>query len=72
MAHSFWVIMQRRSDGRVYADLHKTVGDKFYHSPEEAEADRIPLLGDIAQYFHVVELVAVTAEDWKKYEWRGD
>lgn len=63
MAQSFFVIMQKRGDGKIYADLHKTT-EKIYFFKEEAEKD-ILKLNELAPYFHVVELVAETLEDWK-------
>ena len=61
MSHTFYVIMQKRKDGKVYADLHKTDG-RFYLTEEEAELalKHHPE----ANHFHVVELVAETFEDW--------
>lgn len=64
MSMTFYVVMQKRKDKLIYADLHKTDG-RFYLTPEEAqqalETDKPNL-----QYFHVVELVAMTVEDWSE------
>ena len=64
MSTTFYVIMLKRKDGKVYADLHKTDGT-FYLTEEDArrawENDpRSP------EHFHVVELVAMTVEDWNE------
>lgn len=62
MAYEFYVNMQKRGDGKVYADLHKT-DEKIYFTPEEAQAavDADPLL---APHRHVVRLVALTSDDY--------
>lgn len=62
MSHTFYVVMQKRTDGKVYADLHKTDG-RFYLTEEDAQW---ALEKDTPnpEYFHVVELVAETFEDW--------
>ena len=62
MSTTFYVIMQKRKDGKVYADLHKTDG-RFYLT--EGEAKRA-LRTDTPnpEYFHVVELIAMTVQDW--------
>ena len=46
----FFVVMVKRGDGLVYADLHKTDG-KIYLTRGEAEAALKP-------HFHVVRLIA--------------
>lgn len=57
---TFYVVMQKRRDGRVYADLHKTT-ERIYLTPDDARAalDADP---ELRPYRHVVELVAVTPE----------
>lgn len=62
MSTTFYVIMQKRRDGKVYADLHKTEG-RFYLTPEDAQR---ALEKDTPnpEFFHIVELVAMTEEDW--------
>ena len=69
MSTTFYVIMQRRRDGLIYTDLHKTDG-RFYLTPEEAqralENDSI-----YKEFFHVVELVAMTVEDWNELTKEG-
>lgn len=64
MSTTFYAIMQKRRDGMVYADLHKT-DHRFYLTPEDAQW---ALEKDTAnpEYFHVVELVAMTVEDWNE------
>lgn len=56
MSTAFWVVMVKRKDGEVYADLHKTNGC-IYLDREVAE-ESLGKLGDASRYFHVVELVA--------------
>ena len=62
MSHTFYVIMQKRKDGGVYADLHKTDGSFFL---DKDEANRVRESDPIyREHFHVVELVAMTVEEW--------
>lgn len=65
MATTFWVVMQKRigKDAKVYADLHKT--DGIMHQTlwdAEAALRKHPL----NPCFHVVELVALTREEWEE------
>lgn len=62
MSTSFWVIMQKRGDGKVYADLHKA-NEKMYLIEEDAHA-ALKTYGDLEQNFHVVEIVGMTKEEW--------
>ena len=64
MSTTFYVIMQKRRDGKVYADLHKT-DHIIYLTPEDAQW---ALEKDTPnpEYFHVVELVAMTVDDWNE------
>ena len=64
MSRTFYVIMQKRRDGKVYADLHKTDGSFFL---DKDEANRVRESDPIyREHFHVVELVAMTVEEWNK------
>lgn len=58
--YEFFVNMQKRGDGKVYADLHKT-DHKIYFTQEDAQAaiDADPVL---KPYRHVVRLVASLPE----------
>jgi hypothetical protein len=58
---TFYVVMQKRGDGKVYTDLHKCLPQMFL-TEEEATA---AWLADpeLAQYRHVVELVACLPEE---------
>lgn len=62
MSTTFFVVMQKRGDGRVFADLHKCLPEMFL-TPEDAQAalDADPLL---APHRHVVEMVAMTASEY--------
>ena len=57
----FYVIMQKRSDGVVYPDLHKTT-QSIYLTEEDAreELNNNPFW---AKYFHVVKLIASLPND---------
>lgn len=61
MAYEFFVVMQKRSDGKVYADLHKT-DERMYLIEEEADA-AIDGMGDLANNFHKVKMVGVLADE---------
>lgn len=54
---TFYVVMQKRRDGRIYADLHKCLPTIFL-TPEDAEAARVAD-AELAPYRQVVELTAV-------------
>jgi len=58
-----YVVMQKRRDGYIYCDLHKTDG-RFYFSPEEAE-DGLISKGELAKHFHIVEVLVGLPEDWE-------
>ena len=51
----FFVVMVKRNDGHVYADLHKTDG-RIYATRREAEAALQP-------HFHVVRLIAALPDE---------
>ncbi len=64
MSTTFYVVMQKRRDGKVYADLHKTDGSFFL---DKDEANRVRESDPIyREHFHVVELVAMTVDDWNE------
>ncbi len=52
----FYVVMQKRKDGEIYVDLHKTT-EKIYLLYEDAE-DALNELGFIKEHCHIVKLVA--------------
>ncbi len=64
MSTSLFVVMQKRRDGHVYADLHKCLPEMFL-TPEDAQKalDADP---ELAPYRHVVELVACTREEYNQ------
>jgi hypothetical protein len=49
-------VMQKRRDGEIYVDLHKTT-EKIYLLYEEAE-EALNELGVLKDYHHIVKLVA--------------
>ena len=57
----FYVIMLKRSDGKVYADLHKT-NMKIYLEKEDAEKD-LNSWEMCREYVHIVKMIAKLAED---------
>ncbi len=60
MSYEFYTNMQKRRDGRVYEDLHKT-DRRIYFTAEEAQA-AIDADPNTAQFRHVVKLIAVMPE----------
>lgn len=64
MATEFYVVMVKRKAGKVYADLHKTDG-KMYLIEDDANK-ALEAMGDIAQHYHVVPLVAMTVDEYQK------
>ena len=61
----FYVIMLKRQDGKVYADLHKT-NQIIYLTKEDAEED---LKHDTdASYRHIVKLIACLDEEIKEFQ----
>jgi hypothetical protein len=52
----FYVVMQKRKDGEIYVDLHKTT-EKIYLLEEDAE-NALNELGFIKEHCHIVKLVA--------------
>ena len=61
MAQSFFVNVSKRTDGKVYADLHKADGRSYF----EREVAEQELSQDIWQANrHTVELVALTREEY--------
>lgn len=63
MAQTFYVNMQKRADGKVYADLHKTSG-VLYHDLKEAQEDLT--YDEYRMSKHTVELVALTKEEYEE------
>lgn len=64
--YRFFVVMQKRTDGKLYDDLHKT-DERIYFTKADAET-AISSFGTLSEYFHVVEMVAVTREEWDESE----
>ena len=61
--HEFWVIMLKRRDYRVYADLHKT-NQKIYLTYEDALGD-FNCDGHFKEYYHIVKMIAtLDEEEW--------
>ena len=59
----FFVIMQKRSDGKVYADLHKSL-DKVYLTELDARIGfQDEVEWDLRKLFHIVRLIAYTEDE---------
>jgi hypothetical protein len=61
VGHEFWVIMLKRRDGKVYADLHKT-NQKIYLEYEDALED-FNNSEHYKEYYHIVKLLATIDEE---------
>lgn len=60
----FYVIMLKRQDGKVYADLHKT--DQFIYLTEEDAYQELNNKEKFKEYYQVVKLIACL--DWELKE----
>jgi hypothetical protein len=58
----FFVIMQKRNDGKVYADLHKSC-EKVYLTREDAEVAYDKETTAFRNSFRIVRLFACTEEE---------
>jgi len=58
---TFYVVMQKRGDGKVYADLHKCLPHIFFTREDAEEARQAD--PELANHRHVVELVAALPEE---------
>lgn len=71
---AFWVLMQKRQDGKVYADLHKVRvsdggADGAYHLTEEgADAALAALPAEESDWWHVVPMVGELAAERMRQE----
>jgi hypothetical protein len=62
----FYVIMLKRQDGKVYADLHKT-NQHIYLTIEDAE-DEFNNSEHYKQYCHIVKLIACLDGGIKQFD----
>lgn len=62
----FYVIMTKRQDGKVYADLHKT-NQHIYLTIEDAE-DEFNKSEHYKEYYHIVKLIACLEDEIKELE----
>jgi hypothetical protein len=60
----FYVIMQKRRDNKVYADLHKT-NQRIYLTIEDA-FDELNSSEHYRDYCHIVKLIACLDEELEK------
>jgi hypothetical protein len=64
MATEFFVVMQKRRDGKIYADMHKAIYDKMYLIEEDADA-AILELKDLAPHFQKVKIIGMLEDEWE-------
>ena len=60
----FYVIMLKRQDGKVYADLHKT--NQHIYLTEEDAYDEWNNNEHYKEYFHIVKLIACLDKEFDK------
>ena len=60
VGHEFWVIMLKRRDGEVYADLHKT-NEIMYFTYEDA-LDDFNYDEHYKEYYHIVKMIGILDE----------
>lgn len=65
MATTFYVVMLKRNDGKVYPDLHKT--SEWIHCDRHSAEHDLAVRNDPSKW-HIVELVAMTPEEYKQPE----
>jgi hypothetical protein len=61
-ATEFFVVMQKRGDGKIYPDLHKT--DERLYLLEEDATVALEEKGDLSKHFHKIRMVGVLADEW--------
>jgi hypothetical protein len=59
----FFVIMRKRDDGKVYADLHKSIGKVYLTEEDAREGFQAEVQWDWRRAFHIVRLFACTEEE---------
>jgi hypothetical protein len=62
----FFVIMQKRSDGKVYADLANCLNQVYLTHEKAQEAfdkEAEPVLQSFYKHFHIVRLIAYTEDE---------
>lgn len=64
MAYEFFVVMRKRRDGTLSADLNKT--DERMYLLEEDAINALANMGRLAEHFHVIALVAELKPDWER------
>ena len=62
----FYVIMLKRQDGKVYADLHKT--DQFIYLTEEDAYEELNNKEQFKEYYQVVKLIACLDGEIKQFD----
>jgi hypothetical protein len=62
----FYVIMSKRHDGKVYADLHKT--DQHIYLTIEDAKDEFNKSEHYKEYYHIVKLIACLEDEIKELE----
>jgi len=60
VGHEFWVIMQKRRDGEVYADLHKT--NQYIYLTYEDALVVFHNSEHYKEYYHIIKMIATLDE----------
>jgi hypothetical protein len=64
MATEFFIIVPKRDDGKVYADVQKAVWGALYSTESEAQSDLDAM--KFRANFIVVPLIAMTKEEYEE------
>lgn len=64
-SHLIYVVMQKRGDGRIYPDMHKTT-ERFFLTPEDAQK-ALETDPELMPYRHIVPMVAMTETGWDEF-----
>ena len=62
----FYVIMLKRQDDKVYADLHKT--NQHIYLTEEDAYEELNNNKHFKEYYHIVKLIACLDEELKQFD----
>lgn len=68
MSNLIYTVMPKRRDGKIYSDMQKVIGDKFFHFEEEANKYLNSVDENIKYCFHVVPIVCMTPEEYDSME----
>jgi hypothetical protein len=59
-----WVVMVKRKDDRVFCDMHKCYGSRFWLTEQDAQHALKNLETHLIGSYHVVPILCCTDEIW--------